>query len=49
MNTVIAHAAVSPVANTLDGKRPVSELASALTDLDLVDTVVATDHREADD
>jgi putative Mg2+ transporter-C (MgtC) family protein len=31
------------------GKRPVSELASALTDLDLVDAVVATDHRAADD
>lgn len=27
----------------------VSELASALTDLDLVDAVVATDHTAADD
>jgi hypothetical protein len=31
------------------GKRPVSELASALTELDLVDAAVATDHRAADD
>jgi putative Mg2+ transporter-C (MgtC) family protein len=31
------------------GKGPVSELASALTDLDLVDAVVATDHTAADD
>jgi hypothetical protein len=31
------------------GKRPVSELASALTDLDLVDAVVAADHRAADE
>lgn len=31
------------------GKRPVSELASALTDLDLVDAVVATDHQGADE
>jgi putative Mg2+ transporter-C (MgtC) family protein len=31
------------------GKRPVSELASALTDLDLVDAVVATDRQDADE
>ena len=31
------------------GKGPVSELAGALTDLDLVDAVVATDHGAADD
>jgi putative Mg2+ transporter-C (MgtC) family protein len=31
------------------GKQPVSELASALTDLDLVDAVVATDRQDADD
>jgi len=31
------------------GKRPVSELASALTDLDLVDAVVATNQQDADD
>jgi len=31
------------------GKRPVSELAGALTELDLVDAVVATDHTAADD
>lgn len=31
------------------GKRPVSELASALTELDLVDAVVATSHQAADE
>ena len=31
------------------GKGPVSELAGALTDLDLVDTVVASDDGAADD
>jgi hypothetical protein len=31
------------------GKRPVSELASALTDLDLVDAVVATNRQDADE
>jgi len=30
------------------GKRPVSELAGALTDLGLVDAVVASDHHAAD-
>jgi hypothetical protein len=30
------------------GKRSVSELAGALTDLDLVDSVVASDHSTAD-
>jgi hypothetical protein len=31
------------------GKRPVSELAGALTDLDLVEAVVASDHQAADE
>lgn len=31
------------------GKRPVTELASALTELDLVDAVLAADHQAADD
>jgi hypothetical protein len=31
------------------GKRPVSELASALTELDLVDAVVATSQQDADE
>jgi len=31
------------------GKRPVTELASALTELDLVDAVIAADHQTADD
>ena len=31
------------------GKRPVTELASALTELDLVEAVVATDRQVADD
>lgn len=31
------------------GKRPVSELAGALTDLDLVDAVVASDHQASDE
>jgi putative Mg2+ transporter-C (MgtC) family protein len=31
------------------GKRPVTELASALTEIDLVDAVIATDHQAADD
>lgn len=31
------------------GKRPVTELASALTEIDLVDAVVAADHQAADD
>ena len=37
------------VTTKVHGKGPVSELASALTDLDLVDAVVATDHTAADD
>jgi putative Mg2+ transporter-C (MgtC) family protein len=37
------------VTMNVHGKGPVSELASALTDLDLVDAVVATDHTAADD
>ncbi len=31
------------------GKRPVTELASALTEINLVDAVVAADHQAADD
>ena len=31
------------------GRRPVSELASALSDLDLVDAVVATNRQDADE
>jgi hypothetical protein len=31
------------------GKRPVTELASARTELDLVDAVLAADHQTADD
>ena len=31
------------------GKRPVTELAGALADLDLVDAVVASDQRGADE
>ena len=31
------------------GKRPVAELASALTELDLVDAVIAASHQAADD
>jgi putative Mg2+ transporter-C (MgtC) family protein len=31
------------------GKRPVTELASALTEIDLVDAVIAADHQAADD
>ncbi len=31
------------------GRSPVSELASALTELDLVEAVIATDRQAADD
>lgn len=31
------------------GKRPISELAGALTDLDLVDAVVASDQQATDE
>jgi hypothetical protein len=31
------------------GKRPVTELASALTELDMVDAVVATNYQFADE
>ena len=48
MITVVARAVVL-VTMHVRGKRPVGELASALTDLDLVDAVVATDYRAADD
>lgn len=37
------------VTMNVHGKRPVSELAGALTELDLVNAVVAADHREADE
>jgi len=42
------HAMVT-VTMHVHGKRPVSELAGALTDLALVEAVVATDHRASDD
>jgi putative Mg2+ transporter-C (MgtC) family protein len=37
------------VTMNVHGKRPVSELAGALTELDQVDAVVATDHRSEDE
>jgi putative Mg2+ transporter-C (MgtC) family protein len=44
-----AEPAMVAVTMHVRGKRPVSELASVLTDLDLVDAVVATDHQGADE
>jgi len=41
--------AVVAVTMHVRGKRPVSELASALTELDLVDAVVATSRQDADE
>jgi putative Mg2+ transporter-C (MgtC) family protein len=41
--------AMVAVTMQVHGKRPVSELASALTDLDLVDAVVASDRQDADE
>jgi putative Mg2+ transporter-C (MgtC) family protein len=43
------HPGVVAVTMHVRGKRPVSELAAALADLDLVDAVVATDGRGADE